>query len=53
MARHETNLPIPLPEGEALVLLGKVEPTPEMPRPGSLATKLMPKLTRKGTKKAK
>lgn len=49
MAHHESNIRIPLPEREALRLLGKVKPTADMPRPGAQATKAKPK--RKGKRK--
>lgn len=46
VAHHESNIRIPLPENEALRLLGKVKPTAEMPRPGAQATKAKPKRKR-------
>jgi len=46
VAHHETNIRIPLPENEALRLLGKVKPTADMPRPGAQATKAKPKKKR-------
>jgi hypothetical protein len=49
MAHHESNIRIPLPENEALRLLGKVKPTAEMPRPGATKGKAKPKRAKKGS----
>jgi len=40
------NIRIPLSEGEAVALLGRVKPTADMPRPGA-AKKAKPRATAK------
>jgi hypothetical protein len=47
VAHHETNIRIPLPENEALRLLGKVKPTADMPRPGATKAGAKPKPAKK------
>ncbi len=42
MPRPGNKIHIPLPEDEALRLLGKVKPTADMPRPGATGKKAMP-----------
>lgn len=44
MPRTADNIRIPLPEDEAITLLGRVKPTAEMPRQGAHPTKAQPKL---------
>jgi hypothetical protein len=43
---------IPLSEGDAVALLGRVKPTPEMPRQGAHVSKATPKKKAR-TKRAK
>ena len=51
MARPGHNIRIPLSEGEAVALLGKVKPTADMPRPGAHPTTKSKK--KKSTSKTK
>ena len=52
MPRQGSTVHIPLPEGEAVRLLGRVKPTAEMPRQGSHPTKTKTK-TKARAKRAK
>jgi hypothetical protein len=47
MPHPGNKIHIPLPEREAVRLLGKVKPTADMPRPGAQATKPNKKRARK------
>jgi hypothetical protein len=47
------NLRIPLSEGEAVALLGRVKPTADMPRPGANPTKAKQKTTKKRKQQVK
>jgi hypothetical protein len=50
MPRTTDNIRIPLSEGEAVTLLGRVKPTADMPRPGAAKIKAKKKASAKRAK---